>query len=46
MKLIKKNDYDVNDTVIIESLTYYKLVFLINDCILRILYIAKPQISL
>ena len=39
-------EYDSNDIVIIESLTYYKLEFLTNDWILRRLYISKPQISL
>ena len=47
MKIINKyNDYDPNDIVIIEFLTYYKLKFLTNDWILRTLYIFKPQISL
>ena len=47
MKIIKeKDDYDLEDIVLIEFLTYYKLEFLINDWILKILYISKPQISL
>ena len=47
MKLIKeKDEYDPNDIVLIESLTYYKLEFLTNDWILKTLYISKPQISL
>ena len=47
MKIIKEHDeYDPNDIVIIESITYYKLEFLTNDWILRTLYISKPQISL
>ena len=46
MKLIKEKNYDLNDTVIIKSLTYYKLEFLTNDWILRTLYIVKHQISL
>ena len=40
MKLIKeKHDYDRNDIVIIEFMSYYKLEFLINDWALRTLYI-------
>ena len=47
MKIIgEKYNYDPNDIVLMESLTYYKLEFLINDWILKILYICKPQISL
>ena len=47
MKIIKeKDDYDPDDIVLIESLTYYKLEFLTNDWILKTLYIYKPQISL
>ena len=47
MKLLKEhNDYDLIDIVLIESLTYYKLEFLTNDWILKILYISKPQISM
>ena len=47
MKIIgEKDDYDPNDIVLIEALTYYKLEFLINDWILKTLYISKPQISL
>ena len=47
MKIIgEKHDYDPNDIVLIEALTYYKLEFLTNDWILKTLYISKPQISL
>ena len=47
MKLLKEHDqYDQNDIVLIESLTYYKLEFLTNDWILKTLYIFKLQISL
>ena len=47
MKIIgEKDNYDPNDIVLMESLTYYKLEFLINDWILKILYISKPQIFL
>ena len=47
MKIIKEHDeYDRNDIIIIESLIYYKLEFLINYGILRTLYISKLQISL
>ena len=47
MKIIKEHDeYDLNDIVIIESITYYKLEFLTKDCILRTLYISKCKISL
>ena len=47
MKIIgEKNDYDPNDIILIEALTYYKLEFLTNDWILKTLYISKPQISL
>ena len=46
MKIIgQKDDYDPNDIVLIEALTYYKLEFLTNDWILKTLYISKPQIS-
>ena len=46
MKIIEeKDDYDLDDIVLIESLTYYKLEFLTNDSILKTLYISKPQIS-
>ena len=47
MKIIKeKDDYDPDDIVLIEYLTYYILEFLTNDWILKTLYISKPQISL
>ena len=47
MKLLNEHDdYDLNDIVLIESLTYYKLEFLTNDWILKTLYISKPQISM
>ena len=47
MKIIgKKDDYDLNDIVLMESLTYYKMEFLTNEWILKIMYICKPQISL
>ena len=47
MIIIKEcEECDPNDIVIIESQTYYKLEILINDWILRRLYISKPQISL
>ena len=47
MKILKeKDDYDEDDIVLIESLTYYKLEFLTQDWILKRLYISKPQISL
>ena len=47
MKIIEENfDYDPDDIVLIESLTYYKLEFLTNAWILKTLYISKPQISL
>ena len=47
MKLLKEhNEYDLTNLVLIESLTSYKLEFLIIDWILKILYISKPQISL
>ena len=47
MKLLKEYDeYDLNDIVLIESLTYYELKFLTNDWILKTLYISKPQISM
>ena len=46
MKIIGVNeDYDPNDIVLIEALTYYKLEFLTYNWILKILYISKPQIS-
>ena len=47
MKIIREEDYyNLNDIVLIESITYYKLKFLINDWILKTLYISKFQISL
>ena len=47
MKLLKEYDeYDLNDIVLIESLTYYELKFLTNDWILKTLYVSKPQISM
>ena len=47
MKIIgKKDDYDLNDIVLMESLTYYKMEFLTNEWILKIIYISKPQMSL
>ena len=47
MKIIEeKDDYDTNDIILMESLTYYKLKFLTNDWILKTLYISKLQISL
>ena len=47
MKIIREgSDYDLNDIVLIESLTYNKLEFLTNDWILKTLYISKHQISL
>ena len=47
MKIIGEgDDYDLNDIVLMKSLTYYKLQFLTNDWILKTLYISKPQISL
>ena len=46
MKIICENDdYDPNDIVLIEALTYYKLEFLTYNWILKTLYISKPQIS-
>ena len=46
MKIIGINDdYDPNDIVLIEALNYYKLEFLTYNCILKTLYISKPQIS-
>ena len=46
MKIIGVNeDYDPNDIVLIEALTYYKLEFLTYNWILKKLYISKPQIS-
>ena len=47
MKIIREEyDYDLNDIVLMKSLTYYKLEFLTNDWILKALYISKSQISL
>ena len=47
MKIIgEKDDYDPNDIVLIEALTYYKLKFLTYNWILKTLYISKSQISL
>ena len=46
MKIIGINeDYDPDDIVLIEALTYYKLEFLTYNWILKTLYISKPQIS-
>ena len=46
MKIICENDdYDPNDIVLIEALTYYKIEFLTYNWILKTLYISKPQIS-
>ena len=46
MKIIGVNeDYDPNDIVLIEALTYYKLEFLTYNWKLKTLYISKPQIS-
>ena len=46
MKIICENDdYDPNDIILIEALTYYKLEFLTYNWILKTLYISKPQIS-
>ena len=46
MNIIGENDdYDPNDIVLIEALTYYKLEFLTYNWILKTLYISKPQIS-
>ena len=46
MKIISENDdYNPNDIVLIEVLTYYKPEFLIYNWILKTLYISKPQIS-
>ena len=46
MRIISENDdYDPNDIVLIEALTYYKLEFLTYNWILKTLYISKPQIS-
>ena len=46
MKIMYENDdYDPNDIVLIEALTYYKLEFLTYNWILKTLYISKPQIS-
>ena len=46
MKIIgEKDDYDHNDIVSIEALTYYKLEFLTYNWTLKTLYISKPQIS-
>ena len=46
MIIREKDDYDQNDIVLMESLTYYKLEFLTNDWILKVLFISKPQIFL
>ena len=47
MKIIgEEDDYDLNDIVLMKSLTYYKLEFLTNDWILKTLYMSKRQISL
>ena len=47
MKILKEHDeYDMNHIILIKSLSYYKLKFLINDWILKTLYISKIQISL
>ena len=47
MKIIgEEDDYNLNDIVLMKSLTYYKLEFLINDWILKTLYMSKRQISL
>ena len=41
MKIIEEHDdYNMDDIIIIESLTYYKLEFLTND------WIKEPYISL
>ena len=46
MKIIgEKDDYDPNDIVLIEALTFYKLEFLTYNWILKTLYTSKPQIS-
>ena len=46
MKIIgEKDNYDPNDIVLIEALTYYKLEFLTYNWILKTLYISKPQTS-
>ena len=46
MKIIGVNEnYDPDDIVLIEALTYYKLEFLTYNWILKTLYISKPQIS-
>ena len=46
MKIICENDdYDPNNIVLIEALTYYKLEFLTYNWILKTLHISKPQIS-
>ena len=46
MKIICENDdYDPDDIVLIEALTYYKLEFLTYNWILKTLYISKPQVS-
>ena len=45
MKIIgEKDDYDHNDIILIEALTYYKLEFLTYYWILKTLFISKPQI--
>ena len=47
MKIIgEKDDYDPNDILLMKSLTYYKMELLINDWILKTMYISKPQIFL
>ena len=38
--------YDLNDIILMKSLTYYKLEFLANDWILKTLYLSKLRISL
>ena len=47
MKIIgEEGDYDLNNIILMKYVIYYKLEFLTNDWILKILYITKPQISL
>ena len=47
MKIIgEEGNYDLNNIILMKSLIYYKLEFLTNDWILKILYISKSQISL
>ena len=41
----EKYNYDPNDMVLIEALTYYNLELLTYNLILKTLYISKPQIS-